>query len=576
MSDKNENILLRLATGDEVEQPAAPSAMAIIRAEHALLKAACDLLGLGYFTWDLHSGDQFWSEQSYRVLGLPQDIPPTHQLFMSRVHPDDREYVLRATEQGLASQEAFYYEFRILLDDNSVRYIQSRLGAASPSSGTVFGTNMDVTEARLARQALELSEERLTEACHLLHLGYFSWDLVSNAQVWSDETYEVLGIPVGSPVERDTFEKAVHPADKERVLALSRKGIETGEETVIEYRVIRQNGEIRHIRSFLSIKCDKNGKPISVLGSNLDITDAKRAEQALKESEARQHLAQKIASIGNCELDLETGQQHWSDTLYQLYGLATDTPPQRETFLKLVHPEDLQQFLSAEQAGMARGKDFSMGFRLLRSDESVINLRMHMHFMRDADGNLCKLLSTAQDVTQQKRAEEALTYQAQHDGLTGLANRFLLNDRLNQSLARGCRHGYGFALLAVDLDHFKPVNDRYGHPAGDQVLLEVARRMRAQTRINDLVARTGGDEFIILLDGKIDEEDIKTAANKIICALSEPMTFTDFQCQIGASIGGALYPKHGSSAQGLLMAADQALYRAKQAGRNNAQFAADV
>ena len=82
MSDKNENILLRLATGDEVEQPAAPSAMAIIRAEHALLKAACDLLGLGYFTWDLHSGDQFWSEQSYRVLGLPQDIPPNHHLFI--------------------------------------------------------------------------------------------------------------------------------------------------------------------------------------------------------------------------------------------------------------------------------------------------------------------------------------------------------------------------------------------------------------------------------------------------------------------------------------------------------------
>ena len=449
MNDKNEPVLLPPGTGSAIEQPIAVSVYDAIGAEHAHLKAACELLGLGYFTWDMNSGEQFWSEQSYRVLGFPQNITPTRKLFLSRVHPEDREYVLRATEQGLASQQAFYYEFRIVLDDHSVRYIQSRFGAASPSSGTVFGTNMDVTEARMAQQALELSEERLTEACHLLHLGYFSWDLVTNSQLWSDETYEILGIPVGTPVARDTFEKAVHPDDRERVFELTRKGIETGESTAIEYRVVRQDGEIRHVRSFLSIKCDRNGMAVSVLGSNLDITDA-------------------------------------------------------------------------------------------------------------------------------KHTEAAITYQAQHDRLTGLANRLLLDERLSQALARGGRHGYGFALLAVDLDHFKPINDQYGHPAGDLVLQEAARRMCAQTRINDLVARVGGDEFIILLDGKISEEDIRTAANKIISALSEPMTFTDFQCQIGASIGGALYPKNGTDAEGLLTAADQALYRAKEAGRNNAQFADEV
>ena len=284
-------------------------------------------------------------------------------------------------------------------------------------------------------------------------------------------------------------------------------------------------------------------------------------------------MAQKIASIGNCELDLETGQQHWSATLYQLYGLTVDTPPQRETFLQLVHPDDLKRFLAAEKTGIASGEDFSIDFRLRRNDGTVINLRMHAHFLRDADNTPTKLLSTAQDVTQQKRAEEAITYQAQHDGLTGLANRLLLNERLSQSLARVGRHGYDFALLAVDLDHFKPVNDQYGHQAGDQVLQEVAQRMRAQTRINDLVARTGGDEFIVLLDGTISEENIKTVANKIISAISQPMDFADFQCQIGASIGAALYPKNGTDAQSLLMAADQALYRAKQAGRNNAQLA---
>ena len=573
MNDKNEPVLLARSTGSGIEPPIAVSVSEAIRTEHAHLKAACDLLGLGYFTWDRQSGEQLWSERSYQVLGFPQDVTPTRKLFLDRVHPEDREYVQSATDQGLASRQGFYFEFRIVLDDHSVRYIQSRFGAASPTSGQVFGTNMDVTDARLAQQALELSEERLTEACHLLHLGYFSWDLISNSQLWSDETYEILGIPIGTPVARDTFEKAVHPADRERVLELTRKGIETGEETAIEYRVIRQDGEIRHVRSFLSIKRDKSGTPISVLGSNLDITDAKHAEEALKESEARQHLAQKIASIGNCELDLETGQQHWSATLYQLYGLTVDTPPQRETFLQLVHPDDLKRFLAAEKTGIASGEDFSIDFRLRRNDGAVINLRMHAHFLRDADNTPTKLLSTAQDVTQQKRAEEAITYQAQHDGLTGLANRLLLNDRLSQSLARVGRHGYDFALLAVDLDHFKPVNDQYGHQAGDQVLQEVAQRMRAQTRINDLVARTGGDEFIVLLDGKISEENIKTVANKIISAISQPMNFADFQCQIGASIGAALYPKNGTDAQSLLMAADQALYRAKQAGRNNAQLA---
>ncbi len=194
--------------------------------------------------------------------------------------------------------------------------------------------------------------------------------------------------------------------------------------------------------------------------------------------------------------------------------------------------------------------------------------RHHLAISSVRDQQLCTrfYVGMLQDITDRHAAEEAIRYQALHDTLTGLANRSLLMEQLDREVALGQRQGHPFALLYIDLDGFKPVNDRLGHAAGDALLLQVAERLRQCTRESDMVCRQGGDEFVILVPqaGSLDELD--RLATKLLQQLSHPFVLPESTVQISASIGIARFPDHGQSADALLLAADCAMYRAKAAG----------
>ena len=172
------------------------------------------------------------------------------------------------------------------------------------------------------------------------------------------------------------------------------------------------------------------------------------------------------------------------------------------------------------------------------------------------------------DITEHKLTEERIQRVAHHDSLTGLPNQLLFNDRLNQAISLAKRDSRQFALLYLDLDKFKPVNDGMGHAAGDELLKAVATRIRLQVRESDTVARVGGDEFTVILHDIIRREDAETVARKIIAALASPFQLGSQKqgVDIGASIGIALYPADARDADALVKAADAAMYRAKQAG----------
>jgi diguanylate cyclase (GGDEF)-like protein/PAS domain S-box-containing protein len=171
-----------------------------------------------------------------------------------------------------------------------------------------------------------------------------------------------------------------------------------------------------------------------------------------------------------------------------------------------------------------------------------------------------------QDITDRHAAEEAIRYQALHDTLTGLANRSLLMEQLEREVALGLRQGTSFALLYIDLDGFKPVNDQLGHAAGDALLFQVAERLRCCTRESDMVCRQGGDEFVILVPQAGTPSELDSLARKLQDQLSLPFTLKERTVQISASIGIARFPDHGRSADAVLKAADGAMYRAKGAG----------
>lgn len=186
----------------------------------------------------------------------------------------------------------------------------------------------------------------------------------------------------------------------------------------------------------------------------------------------------------------------------------------------------------------------------------------------DANGKVSGTIVFGLDVTQRKRAEEQIAYLAMHDPLTDLCNRRLLTDRLMQALAQCTRRQRRCALLFVDLDHFKQVNDVHGHDIGDLLLVQVAQRLRDCVRAEDTVSRSGGDEFVILLSDVAEASDALTVAEKVRAALLQPFSLRGLIVKIGCSIGIAEFPEHGQTEHELMRAADGAMYAAKTSGRN--------
>ncbi len=178
-------------------------------------------------------------------------------------------------------------------------------------------------------------------------------------------------------------------------------------------------------------------------------------------------------------------------------------------------------------------------------------------------------------LTRLKRTNEQVTELAHHDSLTGLPNRILFYDRLNQAIFRASREKEVFAILYLDLDGFKEVNDRFGHDVGDALLCEAARRIRASVRASDTVARMGGDEFTVILCNVKTVANKDRVAEKIIEAISNPFLLNGKECSVSVSIGIALYPEHGQTAEQLVKIADAAMYLAKHGGRNCYRFVGD-
>jgi diguanylate cyclase (GGDEF)-like protein/PAS domain S-box-containing protein len=207
-----------------------------------------------------------------------------------------------------------------------------------------------------------------------------------------------------------------------------------------------------------------------------------------------------------------------------------------------------------------------------KKDGTRVDVLVSMSAIRDVSGELVGFASIARDIGEKKRNEELIAFQAFHDPLTGLANRALLMERLNLCLGKARRAGKPLAVLYLDLDRFKTVNDGIGHFAGDAVFKEVARRLTACVRDADTVARVGGDEFVVLLTEIARAEDAETVARKLLASVAEPIHVGDRRFDISTSIGVSVFPDDGQEGETLLRSADNAMYRAKEKGRNNCQL----
>lgn len=229
-----------------------------------------------------------------------------------------------------------------------------------------------------------------------------------------------------------------------------------------------------------------------------------------------------------------------------------------------VEPNGRERFLTAlEQAG---GQIRHYSAAMQRRDGTPLWMSINAHVRRDPSGRSIGVEGVARNITEQHVLEERLRYLAGHDALTGLCNRIRFEDRLDHAIARARRENRTLALLFLDLDGFKEINDTYGHHRGDDTLVAVGQRLVSVLRDSDSTARMGGDEFAVLLEGNITAEAARIVAGKIIAVVGEPLPGID--ARVSTSVGVALYPRDGTDSDALLKSADQAMYRAKRLGKN--------
>jgi diguanylate cyclase (GGDEF)-like protein/PAS domain S-box-containing protein len=241
------------------------------------------------------------------------------------------------------------------------------------------------------------------------------------------------------------------------------------------------------------------------------------------------------------------------------------------TFQDITHPDDLEldlHHLEALTAG--RIPSYQMEKRYFCKDGSIIWIVLTGSMVKDANGDPLHYIAQIENITERKELQKRVVYQASHDELTGLPNRRLLQERLAQTLALSRRHKRSFALMFIDIDHFKRVNDEYGHDTGDELLRWLADRLSAVVRTSDTLARQGGDEFVLLISEISSPEDAELVARKVFNAMREEFDTGVLQLKVTLSVGIVIFDPHNpDSAEDLLRQADVALYQVKRAGRND-------
>jgi diguanylate cyclase (GGDEF)-like protein/PAS domain S-box-containing protein len=437
--------------------------------------------------------------------------------------------------------------------------------------GMIVDNHLAVNAAREAER-LRRSEDHLARAQKIAHTGSIEQDLQTGAIAWSGETYRIFGLDPNLPAPvGEAFLALFHPDDRAAWVTtqwLAHQAASAGTlrdmpRVSLRFRIVQPSGAVRQVQHESELVFDQHGAPVRWIGTYKDVTEAYEAEESLK-------LAFEENPGPMWLFDLETlNFLAVNDPAVVLYGYN------RESFLKLtlldiVPQQDREAIERAIRTNPAASGSPSHIWQQVRADGTEIDV---LTYWRNTTfcGRPAQLVAIM-DVTAKRQAEARIAHMAHHDTLTGLPNRVLLHERLDEALLRVRRYKETLAVLYLDLDRFKNVNDTLGHPAGDKLLVAVAERLRTCLRISDMAARFGGDEFAVLQLRLAGPHEAGTLADRIVTLLSEPYDIDGQVIEIGASVGIALAPIDGETSEQLLRNADIALFRAKDDGRRTFRF----
>jgi diguanylate cyclase (GGDEF)-like protein/PAS domain S-box-containing protein len=566
----------------ESERAAQAQAQALsdLNSSREQLRLALDAIDAGVAETNVITGDRFFSVRYTEILGYTDRAAFIRDYrFSESLHPEDRDRVLSARRSHLERGAPFRREFRMRNAHGEYLWVQARGESHRDASGraTRFVMSIvDVTKRREAEARLVASERRYRALVDATPSLIWTCDragkitLVSGRacrMIYGYEPRQVLGrhvtafnAPEFSP---RTFLRRFMPVFRGQ--------------PIFDVEAVHQtrDGKVLNVMVSAIPTFDADGELDSVLGVCTDITAQKRRERELAVALRNQQVIFDAAGEGIAfvqEGRIESG----NGALAKLLGLPRSRLEGRPAADLLADAADWQRIVEVAREAAQRGESANQEV-MLRAPEGAdagagIWTQLTARLVGN-EGDAEAMILVLTDITPLKQREELAWHQANHDELTGLPNRRLLVENARRLLSVARRRDRLAALMVLDLDGFKEINDAFGHAFGDGVLRRVAMRMSMALREYDVIARTGGDEFVILLP-EIDHVDIAGAvAEKLIAAAGEDIETAERRSHMGASVGIAIFPTDGQDFDALLRRADAAMYASKQAGKNRCTFA---
>ena len=537
---------------------------------------AVEAARIRFWDWDVISDEQFWSDICKELLGLRPESAANFQVLMNSVHPDDRKMLADGINAAIEEKREYALEFRVVWPDGSVHWQAAKGRAFYDETGhttRMAGIGMDIDERKHAEERLHLQVAALEAAANAIVItdanGTIQWVNQAFTTMTGYSKEEVLGKnprllksgeqPEGYYAELWTTISSGKVWQGE-LLNRRKDGTTYAEEMTIT--PIAQNVGQANCTHFIAIK--------------QNITERKRSEEELYR--AHQMLQTILNTIPQ--------RVFWKDRNCTYVGcnraFATDAGLSNPAEIigksdsDLVWSGTAEVYRTDDKLVMEQGSS-KLGYEEIqdRPDGSRVWLRTSKLPLWDREGKVTGVIGTYEDITSRKVAEDRVQFLAYYDALTELPNRTLLQDRLSKALAGARRRHDRVALLFLDLDRFKDINDSLGHAVGDLLLQQVAERLKRFAREQDTAARLGGDEFLIVLTAVKDAADSAVAAERLMHAMSVGFVVQGRSLSISCSLGISVFPEHGADSETLIKNADAAMYRAKENGGHNFRFFTD-
>jgi diguanylate cyclase (GGDEF)-like protein/PAS domain S-box-containing protein len=496
------------------------------------------------------------------ITGYTLEDIPTGKEWYTKVFPDEhyRRYVIEEWKKDKKDINArgLNKTFNVVCKDKTTKEIEFR--PALLDDGRAIVMLVDITERKQTEEALRASEDYLKTIFNYMQIGMIIIDPESHTIVDVNSAGAgMIGADIMNIVDLECHSFICRAERGKCPITDLRQTVDNEEEILI-----RIDGQ--------RVPVIKTVVPVTVKGrrylleSFIDITERKRSEQALQENE-KKYRSLFEGSRDAIYMTAADGQlMDANQAFLDLFGYSQE---------EIVNSNAKQVYVTAKDRNIfkqtihERGsiRDFEMQFQ--KKDGSIMDCLLSVTTKRGEDGKIIEYNGIVRDITAYKKAQEMIHHMAYHDSLTGLPNRTLFNDRLNMAIARAQRGGKKIAVMMLDIDKFKSINDNYGHETGDKLLKTVADRLGNALRKSDTIARMGGDEFLVVVPEMEKAADVLVVAQKILTVFQTPCDCNGFKLTSSTSIGVAMYPEDGDNGEALIRCADIAMYSVKAKGGNN-------